>query len=70
MPKLQIFSDGRAAGAAPISGSDFTTKDYVDSQSVNVSEPEMDEIFNYTRDAVVLDRDMHHDNGIYLTFAS
>ena len=29
MLKFQIFPDGRAAGATPVSGSDFTTKDYV-----------------------------------------
>lgn len=29
MPKFQIFPDGRAAGSAPVSGSDFVTRDYL-----------------------------------------
>lgn len=29
MGKFQIFPDGRAAGSAPVSGSDFVTKDYL-----------------------------------------
>lgn len=33
-----------------------------------ITEPEMDEIFDYTRDAAVLSRDTSHDNSIYLTF--
>lgn len=31
MSKVQIFQDGRVAGATPISGSDFTTKNYLSS---------------------------------------
>lgn len=33
MGKFQIYQDGRAAGANPISGSDFVTKDYLESHS-------------------------------------
>lgn len=34
MSKFQIFQDGRAAGSAPVSGSDFVTKDYFLSHSI------------------------------------
>ena len=34
MGKFQIFQDGRAAGSAPVSGSDFVTKDYISSNSI------------------------------------
>ena len=33
MGKFQIYQDGRAAGTNPISGSDFVTKDYLESHS-------------------------------------
>lgn len=33
MGKFQIYQDGRAAGANPISGSDFVTKDYLENHS-------------------------------------
>lgn len=36
MGKFQIYQDGRAAGANPISGSDFVTKDYLESHSVEL----------------------------------